>query len=257
MADLDKAVEISELYFTDIISTASLRQIYQEIIVSNSSSLFSSLSYNQELTNKIKEALTIKTVDEEVLYKGLFLQSVAVFEDFIKNIVEFITVKHHSNTSTYNGLDVNLQAYYLSSSGKALGYYSSGTVNGVKFDFKNLKDSLLTCLSGTENFFLDPAVFTVLMGNCTSDRLISLFSKLSNIDNIFTILGSDNELKKSLGESRKGQTSTLAKENLDLIIDLRNDIAHGSLTRTLSKDDFINHTNFLQALVKSLARSLH
>ncbi|MEQ0188776.1 MAE_28990/MAE_18760 family HEPN-like nuclease [Klebsiella sp. CN_Kp098] len=123
----------------------------------------------------------------------------------------------------------------------------------MKYNFDQLKTSLMSCFPGSDGYYIEPRVFTISIGNCTSSRVEKLFSKLCLDDDIFTSISNTTELKRSVMETRKNAVSQLRKEKLDRIIHIRNDIAHGELTVSISKDEFDDTGIFLRSLKKALA----
>ncbi|MDE7590887.1 MAE_28990/MAE_18760 family HEPN-like nuclease [Enterobacter bugandensis] len=253
MANIDDAVNLSELYYQEISSTIEIRQAFQEILISYSQSIFPAISYDKELTDRYKGFLKLKTVDQSTLIKGLLIQSVAIYENFIREMVSVAIYKLTSSGTKYLELNLKLRNGFISSTGKVLTHYGSGTVNGVKYDFNNLTQSLISCLSSHEDYHIDSRVFTILLGNCTSSRIVSLFNVLGVSDNIFEDIKSDSGLKKHFNETRMSQVEEMTRNGLDELINLRNDIAHGDLTRAVSIDELERSIQFLRAFIKALS----
>lgn len=253
MASIDDAVGLSELYYQELLSTAEIRQAFQDIVVSQSQYIFQAIKHDKELTGRYKTALRLKTVDKSALLKGLLIQAVAIYEDFIREMVSCIVSKLTSNATKYDDLSLKIKNGFITSTGRVLAFYGSGTVNGVKYDFNNLTDSLVSCLSSREGYYIDPRVFTILLGNCTSSRLTSLLNLLGVSDDIFEDIKSDNGLMKVFNETRKSQVVELSKNKLDDLINVRNDIAHGDLTRSISGDELEDAISFLKALIRALS----
>lgn len=253
MDDIKMYVDKTEDFFSELESTAAIRVAFMEIVVANSTSLFTAFGHDKVAKSKLQDVLKLKTVDTNALYRGLFIQSVAIFEDFVRKMVNYVIQIHKMKEKQYSKLSDSLQNYFISSSGSVLSHYGSGTVNGVKYDFEHLTKSLVTCLSDSEDYYIEPRVFTISMGNCTSSRVENLFSKICLDDDIFLSISSYPELKRTVMEKRKSAASILIKDKLDTIIHTRNDIAHGELTRSISKDDFEDTTLFLRGLIKAFA----
>ncbi|CAM4513943.1 MAE_28990/MAE_18760 family HEPN-like nuclease [Klebsiella pneumoniae] len=253
MASFLQQIKRSEDYFSELNDTAEIRLAFMELVVQNASILYPSFKHDRVLADKLKKYLTLKTVDQNALYRGLFIQAVAIFEDFIRNMVNHIIECHKIKVKKYSKLNDVLQNYFIASSGNVLTHYGRGTVNGVKYNFEQLKLSLMSCFSDSDDYYIEPRVFTISMGNCTSSRVEKLFSKLCLDDDIFTSISGTTELKKTVMETRKSAVSLLIKEKLDRIIHIRNDIAHGELTVSISKDEFDDTSVFLRSLIKALA----
>ncbi|HCI6877920.1 TPA: hypothetical protein NPP87_004942 [Klebsiella quasipneumoniae subsp. similipneumoniae] len=253
MASFLQQIQRSEDFFSELEDTAEIRLAFMELVVQNASILYPSFQHDRALADKLKKYLALKTVDQNALYRGLFIQAVAIFEDFIRNMVSHIIECHQIKEKKYSKLNDVLQNYFIASSGNVLAHYGRGTVNGVKYNFDQLKSSLMSCFSDSDGYYIEPRVFTISMGNCTSSRIEKLFSKLCLDDDIFTSISNNTELKRTVMETRKSAASLLIKEKLDRIIHIRNDIAHGELTVSISKDEFDDTTIFLRSLIKALA----
>lgn len=253
MGNINTHIELAELYFMELMKTASLRSYFNDLVLTKSQILFSAFSVDKNLQNRLRESMSLKEIDDSALLKGLFLQSVSVYENYIKGMVSCIIQMNINKASKYSELTTQLKNGFISNAGKALSYYGGGTVNGVRFDFDALTESLKLCLTDEQPYHIDATVFTILMGNCTSQRLQKLLEKIGHSSDIFKDISDDGGLKKVLKETRKAQINHMTKEKLDLIMDLRNDIAHGDLTRTLNKDEFDDYVQFLRSLIGALS----
>ncbi|NTY86503.1 hypothetical protein FCH33_06925 [Serratia fonticola] len=253
MTNIEDAVSLSDSYYQELSATAEIRQAFQDILIAQSQYIFPAISYDKHLTERYKNALKLKTVDTSALLKGLLIQAVSIYENFVRDMVSVVVYKLTSQGAKYIDLNLKLRNSFISSTGKVLTHYGSGTVNGVKYDFDNLTQSLISCLSFQDEYHIDPRVFTILLGNCTSSRITSLLSVLGVSDDIFDDIKSDSGLKKHFNESRMSQVEELTKSGLDELINLRNDIAHGDLTRSLSIDELERAIQLLKTLIKALS----
>lgn len=253
MANIEEAVALSDLYYQELSSTIQIRQAFQDILISYSQSIFPAISYDKDLTERYRGFLKLKTVDQSALIKGLLIQAVAIYENFVREMVSVVIYKLTTQGTQYVDLSLKLKNGFISSTGKVLTHYGSGTVNGVKYDFDNLAQSLISCLSSRVDYHIDPRVFTILLGNCTSSRIISLLNVLGVSENIFEDIKSDSGLKKHFNETRMSQVEELTKNGLDELINLRNDIAHGDLTRSVSIDELERAIQLLRAFIKALS----
>lgn len=254
MPNIEEVISVTDLYYQELSSTNEMRQAFQDILVSQSGYLFQAFKNDKVLTDRYKQALKLKTVDSNALLRGLFIQSVSIYEDFIRKLVSYVVTKITNSGESYRDLNLKLQNHFISTSGKVLSYYGSGTVNGVKYDFNNLTDSLVSCLSHQKDYYIDPRVFTILLGNCNSTRLSKLFDILNVSNDIFEDINLDPHLRIYLKETRKSQVIELCKNELDNFINMRNDIAHGYLTRSVSVDELKNSIEFFQTFIKAISR---
>lgn len=251
MATLDNAKSIADAYFDELQSTAEIRQAYVDIIVVNSAALYGAFSHDDKLKNRLTDALRLKTTDQSALLRGLFVQAVGVFDEFIRSLIASVLEKRVEKSAKFCDLSEALKNGFVSRSGRVLSHYGSGTVNGVGYDFSKLTSSLASCFSNDEDYFIEARVFTILMGNSTPERLRKVFSELGLPEPFSPDLGMCLELKKALGETRKERVAHMAEERLKELIDQRNDIAHGDLTAALSPDEFRNNIAVLSALTSA------
>ncbi len=175
MEPLETAKAVSDAYFDELRATVEIRQAYHDIIVLNSVTLFAAFEHDARLKSRLKDALKLKTTDQSALLRGLFVQAVGVFDEFVRSLISSKIEERSKACDKYNDLSEKLRNGFISNSGKVLTHYGRGTVNGVRYDFNRLTSSLIACLSNSKDYFLEPRVFTILMGNSTPDRLKNLF----------------------------------------------------------------------------------
>lgn len=252
MATLDNAKAVAEAYFDELKATAEIRQAYNEIIVMNAGVLFGAFGHDGNLKRRLTEALKLKTTDQSAMLRGLFVQAIGVFDEFVRALIATELEKRAKEKKKYSELSQALQNGFISHAGRVLTHYGSGSVNGVKYDFSRLNSSLASCLTDEEGFSLEPRVFTVLMGNSTPERLRKIFETIGLPDPFGVNIGESTELKRALGETRKSVVARMADERLAKLISIRNDIAHGELTTSISYDEFIEGVDFLCALIGAL-----
>lgn len=252
MAMLDSAKSVADAYFDELRDTAEIRQVYHDLIVSNAGTLFGAFAEDAHLKRRLTDALKLKTTDQSALLRGLFVQAVGAFDEFVRSLVSAVIEEKVKSSDKYSKLGEPLRNGFMSHSGRALSYYGSGTVNGVRYDFGKLTLSLAGCLSDSKDYFLDPRVFTITMGNSTPERLEKIFKILELPEPFSADLGDNSELKRATGETRKARIAELAKIRLSELIELRNNIAHGELTSAISPDEFQDNVNFLSALTSAL-----
>lgn len=252
MATLDSAKSLADAYFDELRATAEIRQAYHDIIVLNAPTLYGAFGHDAKLKGRLTDVLKLKTTDQSALLRGLFVQAIGVFDEFVRSLISAVLDKRTNDSGKYSDLNESLRNGFISQSGRVLSHYGSGTVNGVRYDFSKLTSSLAVCLSDSAGYFLEPRVFTILMGNSTPDRLKKLFATVGLPEPFSPDLGECGELKKAMGETRKAQVAQMAEERLAALIALRNDIAHGYLTTSISADEFREHIKVLCALTSAL-----
>lgn len=254
MAALDKAKSTADAYFDELRATAEIRKVYHDIIVLNAQVLYGAFANDSKMRERIGAALKLKTTDESALLKGLLVQAVAVFEEFIRQVVSSAIDRKVKSSGKYSELNEGLRNGFLVHSGRVLTYYGSGSVNGVQYDFSKLTESLAMCLADEAGYFLEARVFTVLMGNCTPDRLKKLFEVIGLPQPFSAEFGECPELKKVTGEAGKVQAAKKSEVRLSQLIKLRNDIAHGDITVAITPNDLEEHIQMLAALTDAFKK---
>lgn len=251
METLDVAKSVADAYFDELRATAEIRQVYNEIVVMNSGALFGAFNHDPGLKRRLTDALKLKTTDQSALLRGLFVQAIGIFDEFVRSLIASELDRRARDTKKYSQLSMALRNGFISHAGRVLSHYGSGSVNGVKYDFSKLNSSLATCLTDADGFYFEPRVFTVLMGNSTPDRLKKVFEIIGLPDPFGADIGENSELKKALRETKKAVVARMAEERLTKLIALRNDIAHGELTTAISHDEFQESIDFLCALISA------
>lgn len=254
MVKLDNAKSIADAYFDELRATVEIREAYHDIIVLNAQAIYGAFEHDAKLKARLQSALKVKTTDKSALLRGLFVQGVGIFEEFVRLLVTEVLEEKVRFFRRYSELDEVLRNGFLIHSGRVLTHYGSGGVNGVRYDFSKLTTSLASCLSDEEGYFLEARVFTVLMGNSTPERLTKLFQTIGLPEPFSTELGECAELKRAMGVTAKAQAAKLAERKLSDLVSLRNDIAHGVLAGAMSVDEFRENIDVLSALTSALKK---
>ena len=252
MNSVERAKDTARLHIEEAQATARIRRAYTSIIVSNAASLYSVFQDPQQ-RRLLTEALKDKGTDDSVLLRGLVLQLNGAFENFVRLLCAAIVEIKSAQASAYSALGEQLRISHLHHSATILTHQRQGNVQGLKYDFEALQTSLANCLLDTRDYKVQPDVFTLLMGNCTAARLKELFTSFSLDDPFNDSLGRNAKLKEWAKERSNRRASKAAKTALDDHIALRNDIAHGNLTKTISETDFDSSAAFFGALIEALS----
>lgn len=252
MSKLDLAKSIAKTYLDEIEANIEIRQTYNNIIIAHSATLFQALSYDENAKGNLKAALKYKTTDPNAFYKPLLVQIHGIFENYIRSLVSAVIEERFEIAEKYSTLNKVFRDEYIRHAAHILKYIKSGSIMGTSYNFDDLLASLGRTLSNQTPFKLHPEIYTKLMGNCTSSRIIDLFNALELPRPFSEPLGNNIELKKYFSENKKGRVANLASETLDEQIDLRNDIVHGELTRSIDLTSLKESLNFFRALISAL-----
>ena len=255
MSSVRSAMEIAHLQIEEAEATARIRDAYTNIVVLQAQSLYEIFD-DTNRRKMLNRALKDKDTDTSMLFRGLIMQIISAFENFIRLLCVAVVKKKSADAGRYSELDEKIRREHIWCSAKILTHLKEDEVKGIKYDFEGLQVDLANCILDTDDFNVQPDVFTLLMGNCTSFRLVKLFESLLLPGPFDDSLGEHLELKRCANERSKRKVANFAKSTLDDHIDLRNDIAHGNLTRLVSKAEFEYCAAFFKALIKALSQKI-
>ena len=249
---LQRAVRTARVQIEEAEATARIRHAYSSILVTNAQALFSAFE-DRNAKRNLEIALRDKDTDPSMLYRGLLLQLSGIFENFVRSLCAVIIAKRSSDAGSYVDIEEAIRREHTYQSARILSHIKSGSIQGVRYDFESLQESWAKCILNSENFKIQSEVFTLLMGNCTSSRLTDLFSSLSLTGPFDDMLGKNPDLRACAKERSSRRVAKFAKSTLDNQIALRNDIAHGNLTKAVSRAEFESSSSFYRALIEALS----
>jgi hypothetical protein len=252
MPKLDDAKSLADLYFDEIDATIEIRQSYTKIVVGMAGSLIGSPTLDDGAKGIIKQALKHKAADTSALYKPLIVQVNGVFEHYIRSLTKAIVEDRFETLERYTDLDRDFRKDYITYAARVLTHLKTGSVMGAAYNFDDLLENLGKGLSGQKGYKLNPEIYTKLMGNCTAERLKKLFSALNLGDPFSDKLGENAQLRKYFADQTKRRVANRALEKLNEQINLRNDIVHGDLTRTIALEELIDALGFFRAFISGL-----
>ncbi|MGE8142103.1 hypothetical protein ACQKOE_09030, partial [Novosphingobium sp. NPDC080210] len=158
------------------------------------------------------------------------------------------------------GATVTLQTTYAAHAGRALSRIFEGSINGINYDFSALQAEMGSCFSGNSAFTINGEVFTLLMGNCTPDRLEKLFDQVGLPNPFGNAVGQNKIVQNWCGERKAGRAANRAKDELERQIATRNDLVHGFASKDVVLHDVERAALFFGCLVEAytdLAESVH
>lgn len=256
MSSLSAARTTAINYLDEIAATLRLRQHYHDVIVTRREKLFQAFEGDAKSKEALEYALKDTSVDGSALCRGLIVQVNSAFEFFVHNLTNCVINVRAGNVTKFSEIDKKLQNSYLSHAGTILTHLPSGSVQGQTYDFDRLLLSLGKCLSDGTEFHMESNVFVFLLGNCTVERLSKLFSTLQLDDPFGDPIGKNSALQRALNEKKTRNTCKLAKKELNDLIKLRNEIAHGNMTRTISVEEVHQAVLFYRAYIEALAQDV-
>ena len=251
MEPVERALKTAEAQIEEAEATARIRSAYLAIVVSNAPALFG-LFTEQDKRNTLSRALLDRDTDSSMLHRGLIVQVNGIFENFVRSICDAVLAIKSRRVGSFSELEEKIRNEYVHQSAVVLTHARKGNVRGRSYDFCRLQTSLVGCVLGREDLEVRADVFTLLLGNCTSSRLSSLFKALCLTDPFGDHIGSHSGLRKCANERSKRKVATFAKRTLDEQIKLRNEFAHGNLTKSVTLAELQFSVQFFREYIKSV-----
>jgi len=252
MAKLDRAKARALAYIEELRQTSEVRQYFTDIVIGLNGPLVGYFSHDSEVKKRLIAATKLKATPAAALHRGLFVQANSVFEAYVRDLSTIVIENRAANVDKYSDLPDTFRGQHIHYSGLILQHMKTGTLAGQKFDFESLTAALGQCFTDASPFSIMPEVFTLLMGNVTSERLESLFGKIDLPDPFNVGVGGCSSIKQVFAERRNVVASRLARETLDNIVSKRNTIVHGDLSTTVEQSDLDEAIDFLEAMIKAI-----
>ena len=254
MEGVARALRTAEAQVEEAAATARIRNAYIAIVVSNARTLYAAFTEKSQ-RKALSKALVDKNTDGSMLHRGLVVQVNGVFEHFIRSLCEVVVNEKVRRAQCFFELEEKVQREYLHQSAVVLTHARDGNVRGRSYDFEGLQKSLGPCLMGSKSFEVGAEIFTLLMGNCTSARLSGLFEALCLTNPFDDCIGEYSALRRFSKENSKRKVAKFAKRTLDEQISLRNELAHGNLTKSISFSEVEFSVNFFREYMGAVAVS--
>lgn len=235
----------------DMQATARIWRCYSDLLVNRSSILYPAFK-NEPEKSLYRNALKDSRTDSSALYRGLVIQLNSILEGYIRGLVGVFVDEKCRVATNYEELDKNLRLEHIVSSAKILTFLKAGNINGIRHDFDLTQKNLANCLLGSSDYKLNKEVFTLLMGNCTPDRVENLFASLGLDAPFDDSLGDSKLLQKWAGDTKRRRVAVAAKDELSRQISMRNEIVHGNVSKALNQTDFDAAAEFFLALIDGL-----
>lgn len=244
----------------EIIANARVRQRFPAFVIGQAADLFHYASDKAHIKGELQNLLQLGSPDAAVVHRGLLIQLNGVFEGFVGSLVSTHVTQIAAKVNRFDQLPLTLQSAYVVHASRALSKLNDGAINGIKYNFSSLQANMGSCFSGMTPFEINAEVFTLLMGNCTSERLERLFGQVELMEPFGDPIGKHKSIQKWCGEGKARRGANRAKNELDEQIAMRNDLVHGHATKDVVLHDVERAAEFFGAMVTAysdLADELH
>lgn len=250
----------AEAAIAEVVANARVRQRFPAFIKSQAADLFVYAGDKAHVRAELKSLLQLGSPDPAVVHRGLLIQLNGIFEGFVKSLVSTHISAIAAKVDRFGDLEPDLQTTYSVHAARALSKLSEGSINGVSYNFAALQSGMGSCFSGGKPFVIDGEVFTLLMGNCTADRVERLFKQIGLAEPFGEEVGRHKAAQKWSGEAGARRTSARVRDELDRQIETRNDLVHGLATKDVVLLDVERAADFFGCLVTvycDLAEGIH
>jgi hypothetical protein len=260
MDDYERAMATLNSSLYEIKENCQIRQAFTSLFFARSGDLYAWAGMKEDVRSAIERTLKLKDIDPTVAFRGMYIQAVGCFEMFVKQFSASVADAISNRHDKFSDIDGAVATNHTVLAAKTLAYLSSGSVNGVDYDFLRLQRALGSCLSNISEFRLDGHVYTATMGNCTADRIRRLFEQLGLGDAFGPNVTRHKEIKRWTNNAGSKEAEKLLSEKMDLSIKTRNNIAHGFGSVAIVVADVLEISEMYRALAESycdLARTVY
>lgn len=226
MDSFDRLGSVFQTRIDEVLGNLRVRQAHS-FFVRHQAELFAFDGIPGYLKKDFIGALNIKGAPEAVAYRGLILQLYGAFERFVTETTEATLNAIRAKSKRYSELPEGLRNAHTVGSARLLSKLNDRNINGVPFDFANLKLNMSACFSDDEKYRLGADAFTALLGVCTSERVDSVFEAMHVGKAFDDTLGKDPNVKSWAKGAGAREAVKLARDGLNELVRLRNQIAHG------------------------------
>jgi len=227
MDGFDRADSIFSSRVDEILGNLRVREAHS-FFVRNQGELFKRDGMRGDLKTDLGRALNLKDASEQVLYRGLMLQLYAAFERLVTDLAEGVLQVVQLKARRYNDVDEGLRNAHTVGSARLLSKMHERTINGVPFDFARLQKDMAACFSNADRYRLSVDAITALLGVCTAERVDTVFETLKLGKAFDDVLGRDRAIRAWASNAGAREASHRARDQLNAIVRLRNQIAHGA-----------------------------
>lgn len=250
----------AEAAIAEVVANARVRQRFPAFIKSQAADLFAYAADKAHVRAELSNLLQLGAPDPAVVHRGLLIQLNGIFEGFVKSLVSTHVSTIAGKVDRFSDLEQELQDAYSVHAARALSRLSEGSINGVSYNFSALQSGMGSCFSGGKPFIINGEVFTLLMGNCTAERVERLFKQIGLPEPFGDEVGKHRAAQKWSGEAGARRTANRVRDELDRQIETRNDLVHGLATKDVVLLDVERAADFFGCLVTvycDLAENFH
>lgn len=183
---------------------------------------------------------------------GSVLLLAAALEQFTSNTIIEYAANLPKVIPNYEDLPKSVRSANEELTGQALSTHRTWFAD---YDRRRFVENLTRCNAGDVPYVLNGEALALQGRNLRAGNLRDLFSRLG-ISDVWNLAGCTKVLKDWSGSQSTESTNSLAKNKLNELIDVRNQLAHGFGSSNPGPNDVNSYLQFIQALSKSLVEGL-
>lgn len=197
------------------------------------------------------EVLGLKTkYDNQVVLRGLFVQTCAAFELYIRKAIESVLEQYES---VGDPIPDAVEKSNLFFTGKSFCLVHDG-LGERKLNFDEMALNISTCYTEGEVTKLNKSAFTAFLGQCSYYGVEKAFRGV-DIKEIWMKVARQKEIQKALGAKGQKETAKLIEERMKEYLKIRNGIAHGTEGfKAVTFDKTMEVISFYRSLVASFEK---
>ena len=210
------------------------------------------LNYIQNISTEINPASSLLPYVNSITKKKLNYKSLIIsLYGIVENYAEKLIVKYLENLSLeiseYPNLKNKIQEKNLyNSASLTLKVIEKKSVKYNHLKETDLISNLNSCLANTPNYLLNFESFTMLSGNLKHSKMCDLFKQIDIDLNTGFVKHTDFNLGSSENQFKK----------LDELVEMRNEIAHGSVSTLLNPSQIEEYVDFVEKYFLNLQKLL-
>lgn len=235
---------------SQISDAKNFADVASEVILKRHKEIFLLDRYDPYIKTVAQRALQSRIPDLGMIYNGLFIQSCAAFEDFMRDFIEMIGLCSQNKYENYDDLPEPLKTRNVIATGKLLSNYGDKP-KGRPIDFNIIIKSIGTCIEGSKSYQLNAEAFSSSIKNCSSEALRNYFSYVGFSGNIWDKVSKRKNIKRIFKSKGTRETRKLLFEKIDEIVGERNKIAH-SVGRYLNSGELDIALDLHKSLVDAI-----
>ena len=203
------------------------------------------------MINELKENYTTLQIDQNIIRGSIILYSVGRFESFIKELIEDMCKRFIVKVGTFENLPKNLKQNLVVYTGMVIqnprkyGHAEGGVKTFISTMSSNLNNMTPLDRINTE-------CITITDANMRPDIINELFSRVV-AEKPLEKLSSQAAVLSYFGTADQNSSLSSIKTKLNILIDLRNTIAHPAPSITWpAKEEITDYISFLMLVGKGL-----